>query len=457
VLAAAGLAGLVALLPPLAEGLSSRGQRALAVAAVSVALWTRRTPDAGTTAFFAIVLLAVTGASGGLRAALAGFASPVPYFLLGVLAMGAAVARSGLAERLARRILRHAGGRPGRLYAQLVLAMPVLTFVLPSATTRTGILVHVYEEALGLARVAPGPGLARAVMLALTSINRLASTALLTGGITPVMSAALIGGLSWSRWLVLMAVPYYALLMLGALLIWGLERRGLPATLSGVPPAERAPLSGAQWRTLVVVLGASVLWLTDGLHHLDPTLPALLALVALLLPGLGVLQWGSLDRDVGWSSFVVVAASISLAQALVDSGGAGWMASRLIAGLPGVAARPFGTIVLLMIGATGLRVLVPNITGFLALALPVAMSVGSQSGLNPLVCALVVMMTGDAVLYFPVQSVSALVVHERGHVTAGEILRFGLWMTLVAYAAIVLVALPWWSAVGEPVVQSHRP
>jgi di/tricarboxylate transporter len=202
-----------------------------------------------------------------------------------------------------------------------------------------------------------------------------------------------------------------------------------------------------------VVLGASVLWLTDGIHRLDPTLPALLALVALLLPGLGVLQWANLDRDVGWSSFFVVAASISLAQALVDSGGAGWMASRLIAGLPGVAAHPLGTIVLLMVGATGLRVLVPNITGFLALALPVAMSVGSQSGVNPLVCALVVMMTGDAVLYFPVQSVSALVVHERGHVTAGEILRFGVWMTLVAYAAIVFVALPWWSAVGEPLVQ----
>ena len=70
------------------------------------------------------------------------------------------------------------------------------------------------------------------------------------------------------------------------------------------------------------------------------------------------------------------------------------------------------------------------------------MSVGREVGLNPLVCALVVMMTGDAVLYYPVQSASALVIYERGHVTAGEILRFGLWMTAVAYVAILLVALP---------------
>jgi len=62
----------------------------------------------------------------------------------------------------------------------------------------------------------------------------------------------------------------------------------------------------------------------------------------------------------------------------------------------------------------------------------------------------VVMMTGDAVIYYPAQSSSALVIYERGHVSAGEMLRFGLWMTLVGWAAILLVALPWWTLVGEP-------
>jgi di/tricarboxylate transporter len=62
------------------------------------------------------------------------------------------------------------------------------------------------------------------------------------------------------------------------------------------------------------------------------------------------------------------------------------------------------------------------------------------------------MMTGDAVVYYPAQSTSALVIYERGHVSAREVLTFGLWMTLVAWVAIVLVALPWWAVVGEPLV-----
>jgi di/tricarboxylate transporter len=377
----------------------------------------------------------------------------VPYFLVGVLALGAAVAKSGLAERVARRLLRGARGRARRLYGQLVLMMPVMTFLLPSATTRSAILVHIYEEVFGLARVPPGAGVVKAVMLALASINRLASTALLTGGITPVMAAAIIGGMSWTGWLVLMAVPYYAILLLGGLLTWSLFRRGLATPLEPLAPAPRRPWSIAERHTLAVVLGTAALWLTDALHHLDPALPALLALVALLTPRWGVLSWSDLETRVGWANFFVIGASISLAAALAETGAAAWLARALVATLPGVGGDPLATIVLLMLGATVLRAVIPNISGFLALGLPLAMSVGREVGLNPLVCALVVMMTGDTVLYYPVQSASALVIYERGHVTAGELLRFGLWMTLVAYAVILLVALPYWSLVGQPLAR----
>jgi di/tricarboxylate transporter len=76
--------------------------------------------------------------------------------------------------------------------------------------------------------------------------------------------------------------------------------------------------------------------------------------------------------------------------------------------------------------------------------------VGREAGVNPLVCALVVMMTGDAVVYYPAQSSSALVIYERGHVSAAEMLKFGLWMTVVGWVAILVVALPWWALVGQP-------
>jgi len=264
------------------------------------------------------------------------------------------------------------------------------------------------------------------------------------------MSAAIIGGMSWTGWFALMAVPYYAILLLGGALTYTLYRRGFAHGLPTPEPARRRPVSGIERRTIAIILGASVLWLTDGLHHLDPALPALLAFAALLTPGLGPLVWTDLERGVGWANFFVIAASISLAHALVASGAAPWLGRLLVGGLPALGDSALGVVVLLMLGATLLRAIVPNISGFLALALPIAMSVGREAGVNPLVCALVVMMTGDAVVYYPAQSASALVIYERGHVSAGEMLKFGLWMTFVGWIAILLVALPWWSLVGEP-------
>ena len=436
-------------LPPLFDGLSVQGQRAVLVTVITVILWTSNVLESGTTAIAAVALLAATGVAANLRDALRGFINPVPYFLIGVLAMGLAVARSGLAERIARRILSHARGRSVWVYLQLVLALPALTFLLPSATTRSGILVHIYEEVFVIARVPPEAPIRKAVMLALSSISRLASTALLTGGITPMIAAAIIGGMSWTGWFALMAVPYWGILLLGSALIALLYRRGLAQPMAAADVHQAAPWTGREARTLAIVLAASLLWLTDAIHHLDPTLPALGALVALLTPGVGPLRWSDLDRGVGWANFFVIGSSISLAHALGETGAAAWLARGLVGGLPGRGGDAVATIVLLMLGATALRAFVPNISGFLALALPVAMSVGREAGVNPLVCALVVMITGDAVLYYPAQSASSLVIYERGHVTAGEVVRFGVWMTLVAYVTILLIALPYWTFMGQ--------
>src|SRR4029450_4138102 len=207
-------------------------------------------------------------------------------------------------------------GKSLAVYLQLVLSFPILTFVLPSATTRSGILIHIYDEVFSLGGVRRGADVAKAIMLALSSINRLASTTLLTGGITPVMSAAIIGGMSWTGWFTLMAVPYYAILFMGGVLTYALYHPGFNHGLAPAPPVHppppsprgfrhglpppapvhRRPVSPIEWRTITIILGASALWLTDSLHHLDPALPALLAFAALLTPGVGPLVWSDLDR-----------------------------------------------------------------------------------------------------------------------------------------------------------------
>ena len=448
--AAAAALSMALVFVPTPEGLPEAGKRVIAVAVLVIALWCTEVMPAALTSLILVVALVLTGAVPDFGQALVGFADPVAYFLIGVLTIGLAVSHSGLAERVAHFFLRRSGGSAHSLFVQLLLAFPLMTLLLPSATTRTSILVHVYEEALQLGEVPKRHPLSRAIMMALNSINRLASTIILTGGISPIVAAALIGGIDWSRWLLLMSVPYLALLAIGSLLIWLQYRNGFGMTLKLAPAAERRPLTGLERRTLAITAGASLLWLTDSLHHLHPVAPALIAWILLLSPRIGVLSWSDFERRIGWGNFFVISSSLSLARALIDSGASDWIAGLIAGAVPQFSGQPVLVIVILMAASVPVRVLIPNITGFLATTIPIAMSIGTATGVNPVVCGLAVMIAGDAVLYYPAQSASSLAVYERGYLTAPEIFRFGVYMTLVAFAVVVLVALPYWSAVGEP-------
>ncbi len=118
--------------------------------------------------------------------------------------------------------------------------------------------------------------------------------------------------------------------------------------------------------------------------------------------------------------------------------------------VPAFGEHPVLVIVALLVASVPVRMLIPNITGFLATTIPIAMSIGVSTGVNPLICGLAVMIAGDAVLYYPAQSASSLSVYERGYLSAPEIFRFGVWMTIIAFVVVLFVALPYWAMVGEP-------
>lgn len=443
--------GIILITPP-PDGLSEAGQKVLGIAILAIGLWGTELLPVGVTGMLVIMLLVVSGGVSGLREALYGFSQPVVYFVVGVLTIGLAVAKSGLAERFAQWSLKRSKGSSQKLFFQLLLSFPLLTLLLPSATTRSGILIHVYEQALVLGRISRHSPLAKAIMMALNSINRLASTMLLTGGITPVLSAALVGGFSWTRWFLLMSVPYGVLLLVGSFIIFMIYRSGFKEEFALSSVNDLASLNPIEIRTAVITISTSILWLTDAFHHLPPAIPAIFAWICILSPGFGVLTWKEFEKRFGWSNVFVIAGSLSLANAIIQSGAGEWIAKLLIFGIPGFTNSPFSAVFMLLICAAPVRLLIPNITGFLSITIPIAMSIGTTMGLSAVLCGLMVMIVGDAVLYYPAQSASSLVVYERGFLNAAEIFRFGVVMTFIAVLVVVFVTIPFWSWIGEPLL-----
>ena len=308
------------LAPPLA-GLTPIGQSILGATIAGALLWISEAIPLGLTAVVIAVLL---GLCPGLRVpdVVNGFAGEVVFFLIGAVGLGAAVETSGLATRAARFLARSAQGNPTQLYVQMIVGFPILALLIPSAITRNAVLIPAYRDALGTMGLDQSSRAGRATMLALGVLNPLASSAFLTGGITSITAATLIGGFSWLGWFSLMAVPYYALLFGGAVLVRLLVGRFEGDSGAPMPAAAREPLAPAEVRTLMVLGITAGLWLTDSVHHLSPAIPALLGTAILLMPGIGVITWKTFEARLSWGLILTVGMSLSLAALMTTSGAA---------------------------------------------------------------------------------------------------------------------------------------
>ena len=110
----------VAIVEPGVGGLSPWGLRVLAVVVASLLLWISESLPIGVTSIAVVVML-------------------------GSLALGTATVRTGLAQRFARLLVRGARGSGDRLYGQMVAMMPAMAIVVPSALTRSAMLIPAYE------------------------------------------------------------------------------------------------------------------------------------------------------------------------------------------------------------------------------------------------------------------------------------------------------------------------
>src|SRR5919198_5636546 len=132
----------------IAADLSPSARASLAVASLAVGLWGSELLPLPATALLAIALLAATGAGDRTERALVGLSSPVLAFLLGSAGLGIAAELSGLADRLAARLVARAGRSGWRVLADLLLSMPLQALAAPSAMSRNAILVPLYERVL---------------------------------------------------------------------------------------------------------------------------------------------------------------------------------------------------------------------------------------------------------------------------------------------------------------------
>nr|WP_218836307.1 SLC13 family permease [Halobaculum salinum] len=138
--------GVVAVLP--LPALSATGQYALATMAFAAVLWVTGAIPLPVTALSIPLLLTAFGVFPTMTGALAAFADPVIFLLLGGFVLAEALRKYDIDRRIAYRLVESLGTSPRRLVLAVMVATASLSMLISNSAT-TAMMVPV---ALGIAR-----------------------------------------------------------------------------------------------------------------------------------------------------------------------------------------------------------------------------------------------------------------------------------------------------------------
>ena len=442
----------IASMPRLGQ-LDPTGQRALAIIALGVVWWATNVLNAGITAIMVLGLMLAAGVPGTV--ALSGFAASGFWILVSVLFFGHAMDKTGLARRVAYRILLVCRPTyPGILGAFLLIGF-VLTLGIPSMTVRTAILVPIawaLVQAIGLER--PGRGSAL-IVLSTFEMAVLPGCALLTGALWGPYLAGLFANqqipLAWMDYARVMFVPtlvWCVLVLVGNMLVLR-PKGGLGVTRDIVSAELRAlgTMRREEGVTLAIVGLSIAAWASQPWHAVPPEAIGMLALTALFAGG--VLQPADIGTGIPWHLALFVGGMLSLSSVMTTCKISAWLAGFIVPLVQPAAGHPWALVTVLGLAVMAMRFIDP--VGFITIAaffLALA-GIAPGWGVPPIVLAGVIVLPLH-VFWFNYQNIWIVMTEgmtQKQAYTDRDRQRLG---TVYAVATVLAlwIAVGWWELIG---------
>jgi CRP-like cAMP-binding protein/di/tricarboxylate transporter len=439
---------------PLPAGLERGGLVALAAIMATVPLLVADVlPDYVVMLFLtlALVLPGLVPASD----ILGGFATPAWNMVFTLLAVGVAVARSGLMFRLVLLSLQRL---PPRFIPQsvvLCLTGVLMTAGLASGSTRIALGVPIargLSDAMGFAARSSGAA-AVGLMTFFTflEMGELFQTGTFTGLVVhDLLPEAAKAQITWWRWFFIALPPFVVIgvvMYLVLLFLFKPQRTGR-VNLEAVrlQQALLGPLTRNEiWSAVVLVL--LIVGFASRPYH--GIAPAWLALIAFLF----LFTFGAMDQSAfqggGTLGLLVYCGVIlSLGNVFTTLHIDTWLTTMVQSGMPSMVRNPYGFVLTISIIAFVLHFFVPWMTASTIIAL-VAMPIAQGLGFHPFIPVLVALIAGDHTIVPYVNSGYAIVYFaSEGELFTHAQARWPLVVESLLRPVALLLSVPVWQMLG---------
>lgn len=346
------------------------GQSALAIIAMAVAFWVVDALNVGITAVLALGLLILAGVPSNV--ALSGYATGAFWILVSVLFFGTAMEKTGLARRIAYRILFLF--RPS--FAGISCAFMVIGFALtlgvPSMTVRTAIMVPI-AFALVQAVKLPLPSRGSALIgLGAFEMAVLPGCAVLTGSLWGPFISGLFANagltISWyeySRVFTIPTVVWCALLIGVNMLVMRPEASSsMSRDIIRDEMARLGPMKTAELMTAGIIAVAIAAWALQPWHRVPPEAIGMIALAAIFAAG--VLVPSDIGTGIPWALAIFLGGMLSLTTVMNTYKINAWLGGYIVPAVQPFVESPW-LLVAALSGAVALMRFIDPI-GFITIA-----------------------------------------------------------------------------------------
>ncbi|MBK1678661.1 citrate:succinate antiporter, partial [Rhodospirillum rubrum] len=182
---------------------------------------------------------------------------------------------------------------------------------------------------------------------------------------------------------------------------------------SGHQYSEKLPLSGSEKKTLGLIAGMVVLWMTEGWHGYDIAFITMAGAMLLMLPSIGIMEWKQGMKSVSWNLIMFVAAATALGKALVENGVVDWLQQIVFSKLRVLeTAPPFITLLIIILVSVTSHLYITSHTTRAVVMIPAFIVLGQTLQLNASAVVFLTLVGMNYCITFPVSSKALLLYYE---------------------------------------------
>lgn len=430
-------------------------KQAMAVAAFMILGWATEAAEPALVGFIGCFLFWALKIVPNFQGAFGGFASDTAWFLFGALLLGAIATRSGLARRLAYLVMMRVGVSYSRLLLGLIVTDFLLTLIVPSGLARVVIMASISLGLVEAFRLGPGSNIGRGIFLIITYTAGLFDKMIIAGAgaITARGAIERFGGVEveWSLWFIAY-LPCHILTILAAwrLTLW-LYPPEKPVLDGGyeylrAETEKLGPWKPAEHRAAALIAVATLLWVTDFLHHIPSSMIAMGVGLFALLPGVGILETEDLRR-LNYLPIFFVAAAVSMGEVLAHTKALGVITDLMFAWMLPLMSNIFISTVVLYWTAFVYHLFLASEIPMLATSIPPLMTFAEANGFNPLQLGMIWTFAAGGKI-FAYQSAVMIVGYSYGFFAARDLLKIGAWLTVVEFLIVIVLVPLYWPLIG---------